>query len=286
MSRRPFVLLALAVASAIGALAVWLAAFAVPAGQRVDSSVLDAFSIARRPPYEPSINGVASLADPFPFAFLALALVVIALCRRRWLMAGVVLSILAGANLAAQLLKPALAHPRIVEFSGIEGVYPASWPSGHSTAAMSLALCAILVVGPRLRPLAALIGGGYAVAVAYSLVVAGWHLPSDVIGGFLLAATFTLIGAAALSLLEARQPRSAPRTFGEHDRAPATIEGPVLLGTLVAAAGAVLCGLAVLARHSGASNFAAEHPAALLAAAGIAALGLVLTAGLTLALRR
>ena len=69
---------------------------------------------------------------------------------------------------------------------------------------MSLALCLVLVVGPRLRPLAALAGAGYAIAVGYSLVVLGYHLPSDVLGGFLMAATFTLLGAAALAALEAR----------------------------------------------------------------------------------
>jgi membrane-associated phospholipid phosphatase len=286
MSRRPFVLLALAVASAIGALVVWLAAFASPTGQRLDSSALDAFSLARRPPYEPSINGVASLADPLPFAIGAVALVAVALWRRRWLMAAVVPLILAGANLVTQQLKPGLAHPRIVEFSGIEGAYPASWPSGHSTAAMSLALCAVLVVGPRLRPLAALLGAGYAVAVGGSLIVAGWHLPSDVVGGFLVAATFALLGAAALSVLEARQPAAAPATSEAEARAPAGVDGPLMLGGFVLAAAGVLCVLIVLARHPGASNFATEHPSAVLAGAGIAALGLALTAGLTLALRR
>ncbi len=285
MSRRPLTLLALAVASAIGALGVWLAAFAVPAGQRLDSSALDAFTAAAQRPLRPSINGVSELAGPGPLIAGALVLVTIALLRRRWLMAAMVPAILLCANLVTQLLKPGLAHPRIVELSGTEAPYPASWPSGHSTVAMSLALCAVLVVGPRLRPLAALVGAGYAVAVGYSLIAMGWHLPSDVLGGFLSASTFTLLGAAGLSVLEGPKAPAA-HAVSARRRTPVAIDRPVLLASLVAAAAAVLCGLVLLARNPGAAAFASEHPSALLAAAGVAALGLTLTAALTLALRR
>jgi len=292
MSRRPLVLLALVLASAIGALAVWLAAFSA-AGQRMDSAALDAFTVAARPPLQPSINGVAQLAGPWPLALGALALIAIALLRERWLMAAVVPAILLGANLVTQVLKPALAHPRIADLSGVERPYLASWPSGHATVAMSLALCAVLVAGPRLRPLAALAGAGYAVAVGYSLIGAGWHLPSDVIGGFLIAAIFTLLGAAALCLLEAPGSAVAPSTSRGPARARTATAAPaqpamgaLLLGAVVTAATASLCGLALLARHPGASAFAAEHPSALLAAAGVGLLGVALTGALTLALRR
>jgi membrane-associated phospholipid phosphatase len=52
----------------------------------------------------------------------------------------------------------------------------------------------------QLRALTALLGAGYAIAVGYALVALGWHLPSDVLGGFLVAATFTpLLRKRALS---------------------------------------------------------------------------------------
>jgi membrane-associated phospholipid phosphatase len=286
MSRRPLVLLALAVATATGALAVWLAAFASPAGKRLDSSALSSFAVGGSPPWHPSITGVAELAGLYPLIGTAIVLVAIALWRRRWVMAAVVPAILLSANLTTQVLKPGLAHPRFVEAAGIESPYPASWPSGHSTVAMSLALCLVLVVGPRARPYAAVIGAAYAVAVGYSLIAMGWHLPSDVLGGFLIAATFTLLGAAALSLLEAREPVTERRAARPSTRVPVTIDGPVMLGVFVAASTGVLCGLVLLARHPRASAFAAEHPSAMLAVAGIAALGLSLTAALTVALRR
>ena len=159
-------------------------------------------------------------------------------------------------------------------------MYLGSWPSGHSTAAMSLALCCVLVVGPRLRPLAAVLGAGGAISVGYALVVLGWHLPSDVLGGFLVAATFTLLGAAALAALEARRPQRLPRA--------AAASLPVSLPALIlGVAGLVaLLGVGALMRAPELTLSALQHPTAIAAGAGIAALGLSLTAGLAVVLRR
>lgn len=280
MTRRPLVLLGLAAATAAGAFAVWLAAFHVAGVRALDGSALQSFTGVAQPPLTPRILGLAALADPWPFAFAAVGLVAIALLRGRWLMAAVVPLILLLANVTTQQLKPGLADTRIVDIRGTLAMYPGSWPSGHSTAAMSLALCFVLVVGPRLRPLAAFIGAVYAIAVGYSLVVLGFHLPSDVLGGFLVAATFTLIGAAALAAAEARWPARAPRVVSP----PALLSAPGL--TFVA-----ICGLAVAAvvLAVGAPNATldvVEHPVAIAAGVGIAVLGVVLTTGLARVLRR
>ena len=281
MSRRPLALLSLAALSAAAAVAVFLVALGVPRGRALDASALEAFVGVARPPLEPSINGIAHLADPAPLLLGGLVLVAIALWRRRPLLAAAVPAILLGANATTQFLKPALADVRLIELAHVESIYPGSWPSGHATAAMSLALCAVLVVGPQLRPLMALLGAGYAVAVGYALVVASWHLPSDVLGGYLVAATFALAGAAAVRALEARQParRTAASAF-----TPALISPPALaaLGATALAVGAV----AVAARAPGMTLSALEHPSGILAGLSIAALGLALTAGLAAALRR
>jgi membrane-associated phospholipid phosphatase len=285
MSRRPLVLLGLAFATAAGAVAVWLVAFHAPGG-RLDGSALESFTGVARPPLTPRIRGVADLADPWPFAFGAAGLIVIALLRRRWLMAAAVPAILLAANLTTQQLKPALADPRVIDIRGVQATYPGSWPSGHSTASMSVALCLVLVVGPRLRPLAALLGAGYAVAVGYSLVVLGFHLPSDVLGGYLVAATFTLIGAAALASAEARWPAAGARStvVGRVARPPAALSAPAL-GAL-AVAGVVFAVIALAVGSPSTTLDVVEHPVAVLAGIGIAVLGLVLTTGLARVLRR
>src|SRR5436305_5530661 len=102
MSRRPLVLLAYAAASACAAFVVWLAAFHVPGGLALDGRALEAFTGVAQPPLKPRILGLAGLAEPWPVAFVAVALVVIALLRRRWLMAAVVPAILLGANVTTE----------------------------------------------------------------------------------------------------------------------------------------------------------------------------------------
>jgi len=280
VSRRPYFLLALAIASAGAALAVWLAAFVVPGGRAVDASVMEVFTGVAQPPLEPSIRGVAVLANVTPFLIAGAVVTLLALLRRRWLMAAVVPMILLGANATTQLLKPALADLRSIDLHGAELLYPGSWPSGHSTASMSIALCLVLVVGPRLRPLAAVLGAGYAIAVGYALVVLGYHLPSDVFGGYLVAATFTLLGASALAALEARRPPVAARA---RPRGP-IVSVPALTGFVAVL---LLCVATAAVTHApGMTLSALQHPTAIAAGAGIAALGLALTAGLALVLRR
>ena len=63
---------------------------------------------------------------------------------------------------------------------------------------MMLALCAVLVSPRRLRPLVALLGTALAVGVSYSILVLGWHFPSDVLGGFLVAGGWTSLTLAGL----------------------------------------------------------------------------------------
>ena len=53
------------------------------------------------------------------------------------------------------------------------------------------------VAPARLRPLAIAAGGAFALAVGVSVLVLGWHFPSDVLGGVCVAAAWTLCGLAA-----------------------------------------------------------------------------------------
>lgn len=74
----------------------------------------------------------------------------------------------------------------------------ASWPSGHLTAATSLALCVVLVAPVALRPYAVVAGALGVLATAYSILVIGSHHPSDVAGGMLVAGAWTGVVVAAL----------------------------------------------------------------------------------------
>src|SRR6185312_14110781 len=157
---------------------------------------------------------------------------VVALLRGRPRVVLAVGVIILGANATTELLKHVLVSPRPGEF--VPGSAISSWPSGHSTAAMSLALASVLAVPARLRPAAAALGASLAIAVGYSVLATAIHYPSDVLGGFLVAATWALAVVAGLLAAERRRP---------------VIRGsstPVSLRAVLVAPGAVLASAAAL----------------------------------------
>ena len=110
----------------------------------------------------------------------------------------VVLAMIVCAGATSQVLKPLLATQREFPFGHHMG--PIAFPSGHSTAVMSLALGLVIIAPARLRPLAAAVGGLLTVATVYAILVVGAHYPSDVLGGFLVATGWACLASAALRL--------------------------------------------------------------------------------------
>jgi membrane-associated phospholipid phosphatase len=187
----------------------WYAAFHIGFVERADQSILRGFAGLHGPRVDHLTNFIADLCNPQPYVYFAAVVVLIALLRGRPRVAAAVGLIMLGANVTTQLLKPLLAQPRAGSLLGHPTVFAASWPSGHATAAMSLALCGVIVTPARRRPYVAALGAAFAVAVCYSFLELEWHYPSDVFGGFLVAATWTLLGVAALFYLDGRLVRRA-----------------------------------------------------------------------------
>ena len=259
----------------------WYLAIHVATFSRLDSRILSGFVPLDRPRVDPIATFVADLCNPKPYMFLAGGVVLLALARRRLGVALVVAGILLGANVTTHLLKPLVSVQRDA-FVGVNWIGVGSWPSGHATAAMSLALCLVLVAPARLRPAAAALGAAFAVAVSYSFLTLGWHYPSDVLGGYLVATVWTLLGVGVLFALRDRQSvdvgiePAEPRSLGGSLRAPAA----ALLGLLL------LVGLVLLVRPHEFVSYAQAHRAFVIGAAAIAATGLSLSTGVMLALRR
>jgi membrane-associated phospholipid phosphatase len=131
---------------------------------------------------------------------LCAVLALVALARRRTdlFVRGAVL--VAGANATTQILKRVvIERPDYVPYGSN------SLPSGHVTLVASVVLAAVIVVPVVLRPIVALAGGAWVVAVAASTVVSGWHRPSDTV-----AAVLVCVGWAAAV--------AAVRTHGAPDR--------------------------------------------------------------------
>lgn len=191
-------------------------AFNVAAVHQRDALALHDFMSLDRPLTHKLAQGVASMASPVEFGLIGVVLIAIALLRgRRELALGVAAILLGSAFTTDYILKPALAAPRFAHVLGFQQIDGGAFPSGHATGAMALALSAVLVAGPRLRPAVAGLGMLFALAVSYSLLSLGWHYPSDVLGGLLVVGAW---GFAALAWLRQRGGRDRAPTTQEHRR--------------------------------------------------------------------
>ncbi|MGH2882058.1 MAG: phosphatase PAP2 family protein, partial [Solirubrobacteraceae bacterium] len=210
---------------------VWVAAFHSGFFRHADQSAFLQFYDLQ------SHNGIAWVArhlvrlfEPNPYVYLALVPLVIALVRGRPRVVLAIGAIILGANASTELLKHIVAAPRPGSvFHGFSPLPPASWPSGHSTAVMSLVLASVLAVPARLRPAAAALGASLAIAVGYSVVARGLHYPSDVLGWFLMATPWTLMVVAGLLAAERRWPLSREGTVPVSMRAVLGAPGAVVL---------------------------------------------------------
>src|SRR5262249_34307382 len=142
-----------------------------------------------------------------PFALCAAGVVAIALARGKPRLACAAAVTLLAANVTTEALKHFTAEPRGIALVPYGHIAPASWPSGHTTAAAMLGIWLVVVAPPALRPLAAAVGAAIALAVAGAVVALASHFPSDVVGAVCVATAWTLLGLAALAA--SRAPRRA-----------------------------------------------------------------------------
>jgi membrane-associated phospholipid phosphatase len=243
---------------------------------RGDEASLQGFSTLNRPRLYPWVEGMAHLADPLPYALIGLALTGVAMARRRWRVALAVPAVLFATGFTTAQLKHLFASQRLDEWLGSGQISAASWPSGHATASMTLALLAVLVAPARLRPSVAAVGGAFALGVSYAILALRWHFPTDVLGGFLVAATYMLFTLAGLAWVEARHPSA------RQDAPTRPVDAIVPLGLGVSAG---LVGLMVVAARPGAVRHTIATHTSFLVVAGLIgvvalALSLLMAAGL------
>jgi membrane-associated phospholipid phosphatase len=184
---------------AAGLVLTWVLADLVPTIHVHDAVALYDFTRLNRPSIEAPANILLELLNPVFFVVWGLALVAVALLRGRPRVALAVALVMTLAPLSAELLKPLAAHPH----AQVGPVYidEASWPSGHATAATILVWCAMLVAPPTRRWVVAMLGFVLVAAVGCALLILAWHMPSDVLGGYLLATLWAALAVAALRML-------------------------------------------------------------------------------------
>jgi membrane-associated phospholipid phosphatase len=270
-SRGPLPALLACAACAAGLVALMFVAYYDAGAQRLDATALYGFTTLDTGLIHSAVWGFVLVGGVFPLALGLLGLYYLAgrWGRRREAIAATVVII--AANVTTEILKVALAHPRIQPILSPHQVNAASFPSGHATSAMSMAIAALLVVPPRWRALTATAGGALVFGVTFSVLVLRWHFPSDVLGGLLVATGYGFAAVAALRYLE---------TDPEQRRVAAMIPGPPSRGTLEAAAVAVALAVAALAlsRAESILDYAGTYTTTVLTALAISSLATALLA--------
>ncbi len=231
---------------AVALVLLMLIAFYVGGAERLDATALYGFGTLDAGPLRVPVSGFALLGGFFPLALGLIALYCLAgrWGRRRQAIAAI--GVVVAANLTTEVLKLILAHPRIQPILGAHQINSASFPSGHATSAMSMAVACLLVVPPRWRAITALTSSALVFGVCFSVLVLTWHFPSDVLGGILVASGYGFAALAVLRQLETRSGETEISSIIPHQLSPRRLQvfGAVgLLGAGVLAAsraGAIL----------------------------------------------
>lgn len=249
---------------------VYVVAFDTGRGLGWDVYVIHAATAQRDiPSVQDASSGLIDTIDIGSLVLLGGAIVGVALLqgkRRAALAAGL---LIVGANATTQVLKPGLGH--LHPFGNPRPEIQSSFPSGHATVAMSIALAAVLVAPSGWKLLTALAGAVYAAGVGISLLVQASHYPSDVAGAYLLTGAWA--GAVAALLMD-RPEQSKPGSR----RA-----GLIAAGVAVASFGVVLA--VAVDRHPGIAFRLHAQTRLVFAVVVLAGIALAVCAAFTLVLQ-
>ncbi|GIJ23871.1 phosphatase PAP2 family protein [Micromonospora lutea] len=225
-------LVVLALIQTVAFIAVWRIALHTEAGQWIDTVALTGNRIGRDHIEEP-VDRILNAMSVVSLLAATVMIGFIALIRGRVALAVAATLLIAGANVTTQLLKYGLGRP---DYGiDLERAYVGnSLPSGHTTVAGSVAVALVLVLPPKARPFAAVIGAGYAAAAGVATLSAGWHRPSDAVAAFLVVGVWAALAGLLLLITQRERAEVAP---GDAHRLTALLLG---VGGLLAIIGCAL----------------------------------------------
>jgi membrane-associated phospholipid phosphatase len=263
----------IALLAAAGVAGVYLACVRTSLGQSVDTLMMQGADVEHErvvQVLDRALNGT-TLAS---LVLVCVSAAAIGFIRRRADLALAAGLLVIGANVSTRLFKNRLPRPDLDGFPA-----PNSFPSGHTTAAASVAFALILVLPFAIRGTVALIGAAYVTIIAIATVWAEWHRPSDTIAGLLVVLAW---GAGASALVRAGRARITGVT-ARPNRLTLLLAGGV--GALSALAALLGIGAVVLSERmlpdlvSGRFAFFAGAAAITAAVAGVFAIWVRLAAG-------
>jgi membrane-associated phospholipid phosphatase len=263
-----------AVLATAGVIALYRVFVGTALGQVVDTAAMRGADV-HHPRVVEILNRALNGTTLVSLILVCVAAAALGMIRRRLDVAVGAAVLVAGANLTSQLLKTQLQRADLDHFPA-----PNSFPSGHTTAAASVAFALIIALPHAVRGMVALIGSAYVTVIAVATVWAEWHRPSDTVAGLLIALAWGALVAAVIRARGLRRPGLVTRPTR------LTTAVFVVVGTIGAIGG--LAGMAALALSergvipdlvSGRSAFVAGSAAITAAVAGIFLIWVRLAAG-------
>ncbi|WP_341721308.1 phosphatase PAP2 family protein [Micromonospora sp. FIMYZ51] len=225
-------LVVLALVQAAAFIVVWRYALHTGTGQWIDTVALTGNRIGRDRIEEP-VNRILNAMSVVSLLAATVMIGFIALIRGRVALAVAATLLIAGSNVTTQALKYVLTRPDY-------GIDPErafvgnSLPSGHTTVAASVAVALVLVLPPKVRGFAAVLGAGYAAIAGVATLSASWHRPSDAVAAYLVVGVWAAL--AGLLLLTTQRERAQVASADAHRLTPLLLG----LGGLLAIAGCAL----------------------------------------------
>lgn len=221
-------------ACALAATLLYVVAVRTGTGQEVEEAVIrGAVQLVART--DASFTGRISAVNVVTVGLGAAVAVGVALARRRPRLALVVAGVALGSLVTVQVLKRVvLDRPLLVPTDYAEGTN--TFPSGHTSVGMVLAVVLLMVLPLRARPWTWVVVGLFGATFGVSTVLAAYHRPSDVVAAHLVVLAWALAGTSVLVAWRgATDPTDPP---------PVSVRRPlavlVALGTLAAAAAVVM----------------------------------------------
>lgn len=153
-----------------------------------------------------NMGDIRTMYDLAPYTLLVAGFLASVLWRRQAQLAALMGAMLLGANLSTWVLQHRLGDPRVVALLD-EPPWATYWPSGHTTAAVALGAAVVLVSTPRWRGFVAVLSLVVTAIGVLSNLVLRVHVPTDVLGGIGVAATWAFLALAAQLRWPALRPR-------------------------------------------------------------------------------
>lgn len=180
---------ALTIVGLISAVAVWAIAVRTTIGQRFDDAVLAGQQVQDLW-FRWAVFGRAAYHSAIPLIAAVLLCGAMIMIRRRWRGGAAAITVLVGSLATTEFAKHVVIHrPDLTgRFAG-DGTN--SFPSGHTTVAVAVAVVILMVLPRSWRAIGTLVTACGATLVANGTMTVGWHRASDAIGAVAIVMLWT-----------------------------------------------------------------------------------------------